>query len=155
MWLMLGILALPLVEIALFIIIGGAIGLWLTLGWVVLSAILGMLILARVARSGPISFDRDVRGLRDPMSPLAGRALTILGAGLLILPGFLTDVLGLVLMLPPMQGLLISFLSRRLRAASPARRYGVTIDGEWTEADAPADSSSEDKTLPPSGWTRH
>ena len=36
MWLMLAVLALPLVEIALFVVVGGAIGLWATLAWVVL-----------------------------------------------------------------------------------------------------------------------
>jgi UPF0716 protein FxsA len=62
MWLMLALLALPLIEIALFVVIGGAIGLWPTLAWVVLSVVLGVVILKLVARLGPISFDRDVRG---------------------------------------------------------------------------------------------
>jgi preprotein translocase subunit SecB len=74
---------------------------WATLAWVLLSAVLGVLILKRVARMGAISFDRDVKALRDPMSPIAGRALSILAAGLLILPGFFTDTLGLLLLLPP------------------------------------------------------
>jgi UPF0716 protein FxsA len=157
MWLMLAFLALPLVEIALFVVIGGAIGLWLTLGWVVLSAILGVLILKGVARGGPISFTRDVRGLRDPMTPIAGRALTILGAGLLVLPGFLTDAMGLLFLLPPVQGVLAAALSRRLRTPGQSEHFSMTIDGDWTEAEPPEESAPQDtgKTLPPSGWTRH
>jgi UPF0716 protein FxsA len=157
MWLMLAFLALPLVEIALFVVIGGAIGLWLTLGWVVLSAILGVLILKGVARGGPISFTRDVRGLRDPMTPIAGRALTILGAGLLVLPGFLTDAMGLLFLLPPVQGVLAAALSRRLRTPGQSEHFSMTIDGDWTEAETPEAGAPKKpgKTLPPSGWTRH
>ncbi len=159
MWLLLALLALPLIEIALFVVIGGAIGLWLTLAWVVLSAVLGVLILKRVARLGPISFDRDVRALRDPMSPIAGRALTILGAGFLILPGFFTDVLGLLLLLPPVQGLLVSVFSRRLRQSEAVRHGSVTINGDWTEITPAPESRIADEVpgavQPPSGWTRH
>lgn len=157
MWLMLALLALPLIEIALFVVVGGAIGLWPTLAWVVLSAALGVLILKRVARLGPISFDRDVRSLRDPLSPIAGRALTILGAGLLILPGFFTDTLGLLLLLPPVQTLLVSVFSRRLRQSDATRHGSMTIDGDWTEVPpANEDRATDAGALqPPSGWTRH
>jgi UPF0716 protein FxsA len=159
MWLMLALLALPLIEIALFVVIGGAIGLWWTLAWVVLSVVLGVLILKRVARLGPISFDRDVRSLRDPMSPIAGRALTILGAGLLILPGFFTDALGLLLLLPPVQGLLVSVFSQRLRQSDAVRHGSVTIEGDWTEVTPAGESQTTDANAgaaePPSAWTRH
>jgi UPF0716 protein FxsA len=156
---MLALLALPLIEIALFVLIGGAIGLWLTLAWVVLSAVLGVLVLRHVARLGPISFDRDVRALRDPMSPVAGRALTIVGAGLLVLPGFFTDALGLLLLLPPVQGMLVNVFARRLRKSDALRHGSVTINGEWTEVSpAPEGRIPDDGAgaeQPPSGWTRH
>jgi UPF0716 protein FxsA len=158
MWLMLAVLALPLIEIALFVVVGGSIGLWATLAWVVLSAVLGVLILKRVARMGAISFDRDVKALRDPMSPIAGRALTILAAGLLILPGFFTDTLGLLLLLPPVQALLVRVFSRRLRQTATVHQSSITIDGDWVEVDsAPNDdrASGPDAAQPPSGWTRH
>lgn len=157
MWLMLAVLALPLVEIALFVVVGGAIGLWATLAWVVLSAVLGVFILKRVARMGAISFDRDVRSLRDPMSPIAGRALSILAAGLLILPGFFTDTLGLLLLLPPVQTLLVTMFSRRLRQSGAVHQSSMTIEGDWAEV-PPArndDETQTDSAHPPSGWTRH
>jgi UPF0716 protein FxsA len=159
MWLLLALLALPLIEIALFVLIGGAIGLWWTLAWVVLSVVLGVVILKRVARLGPISFDRDVRALRDPLSPVAGRALTIMGAGLLIVPGFFTDALGVLLLLPPVQGLLVRVFSQRLRRSDGLRHGSVTINGEWTEVAPDPESRSADDgagaAQPPSGWTRH
>lgn len=158
MWLLLALVALPLIEIALFVVIGGAIGLWATLAWVVLSAVLGVLILKRVARMGPISFDRDVKSLRDPMSPIAGRALTIVAAGLLILPGFFTDTLGLLLLLPPVQSLLINVFSRRLRKSGTVHQASVTIEGDWAEVPAAQNDDrapGADAGQPPSGWTRH
>lgn len=165
MWLILAILGLPLVEIALFVVIGGAIGLWATLAWVVLSAVVGVLILKRVARLGAISFERDVRALRNPMSPIAGRALMILGAGLLILPGFFTDSLGLLLLLPPVQGVLIRALSRRIRQSGTVRQAGLTIDGDWKDvspaneaASGPSRGDGHERPAddtPQSGWTRH
>lgn len=157
MWLMLAVLALPLIEIALFVVIGGAIGVWPTLAWVVLTAVLGVVILKRVARLGAISFDRDVKALRDPMSPVAGRALTIVAAGLLILPGFFTDTLGLLLLLPPVQGLLIGYFARRVGASASVRAGGMTIEGDWSEVSDGTDrpTAGADPTKPPSGWTRH
>lgn len=163
MWLILVLLALPLIEIALFVVVGGAIGLWATLAWVVLSAILGVLTLRFVARLGPISFQRDVRALNNPRSPVAHRALTILAGVLLILPGFFTDALGLLLLLTPVQTGLIKFLVRlqekRSYREKPAQTQAasVTIDGQWTNvppAGGPP-AADADPVSPPSGVTRH
>jgi len=158
MWLILGFLAVPLVEIALFVVIGGAIGLWPTLAWVVLSAVLGVLILKRLAGMGPIMVGPDIRSLRDPLSPLARRALLIVAAGFLILPGFLTDVLGLLLLVPVVQSFILYLVSRRLRQSGAVYRSSMTIDGDWTEVSPPTGdrrTPEADKPLPPSEWTRH
>jgi UPF0716 protein FxsA len=157
MWLMLAVLALPLIEIALFVVVGGGIGLWLTLVWVVASAALGVLILKRVSMKGPISLDRDVRSLRDPMSPIARRALTVLASGLLILPGFFTDTLGLLLLVPQAQMLIIGIVARRVRQGGAVQHGQMTIDGEWSEVTAASEErvSSNSADAPPSGWTRH
>lgn len=157
MWLMFAVLALPLVEIALFVVVGGSIGLWATLAWVVVSAVLGVFILKRVARMGAISFDRDVRALRDPVFPIAGRAISIIAAGLLILPGFFTDAVGLLLLLPPVQSLLANLFASRLRQSGAVHQASMTIEGDWAEV-PPArndDETQTDSSHPPSGWTRH
>jgi UPF0716 protein FxsA len=155
MWLMLAFLALPLIEIALFVVLGGAIGLWLTLAWVVLAVVFGVLILKKVARLGPISFQRDVQTLRDPTSPVAQRALTVLAAVLLIVPGFFTDAAGLLLLLLPVQTLIIGHFAGRGGQGSAARSASMTIDGEWSEVSPPADNWKSDTPEPPSGPTRH
>ncbi len=144
-WIGAAFLVLPLAEIALFVVVGGWIGLWATLAVVVGSGVLGVTILRRI---GTPSIDR-VRG--DLLSPLAERALLAVAAMLLILPGFLTDTLGLILLVPLVRRLVVGVLAMRLQAAGAGRRTDATvIDGEFYEIEP------ETRELrPPSGWTRH
>lgn len=124
MWIILAILALPLVEIALFVTLGAKLGLWLTLAWVLLTGMIGVLILKSLSVSGSIRGRRDfVEGFRgrvaeDPLSPIAHQALIGVAAVLLILPGFFTDALGLLLLLPFVRTLLIRLLARRMRGVT-------------------------------------
>jgi UPF0716 protein FxsA len=157
MWLILALLALPLIEIALFVVVGGAIGLWATLAWVVVSAILGVLTLRFVARLGPISFQRDVSALYNPSSPVAHRALTILAGVLLILPGFFTDAVGLLLLLTPVQAGIIGFLVRLQKKRESENPASVTVEGQWTNVPSAgeAPTSGANNASPPSGLTRH
>ena len=136
MWIVLGILALPLVEIGLFVTLGAQLGLWLTLAWVLLTGVAGVLLLKGLALSGQRGLrDGLQEGLHDPLSPLAHKALMGVAAVLLILPGFFTDALGLLLLLPPVR----SWLGAKLPIATfsagrPApRRYETVIDGEAVE----------------------
>lgn len=153
MWIFMLILAVPLVEIGLFVTLGGAIGLWPTLAWVLISAALGLFILKRVALSGAVSLSRDMHEMRDPLSPLAHRVMLVMAAGLLLLPGFFTDALGLLLLLKPVRLGVIALISRRIKVATGATPTSVdVIEGDWSEV--------KDDGLPPrrdqgSGWTRH
>lgn len=123
MWIVLGLLALPLVEIGLFVTLGAKLGLWLTLGWVVLTGVLGVLLLKSMALAGGETLRRGFQeGLQDPLSPLAHRALVGVAAVLLILPGFFTDALGLVLLLPPVRAVIIKGLAGRMRGVVVMRR---------------------------------
>jgi UPF0716 protein FxsA len=156
MWQLLALLAVPLIEIALFVVIGGAIGLWLTLGWVILSAIIGILVLRHEARFGQLSVTRDMQSLRDPTSPIASRALTVVAAVLLVLPGFLTDAIGLLLLLRIVQRPIIRFLSGRISQGAGVRSASVTIEGEWDEVPPSSGQTPSDGSPGrPSEWTRH
>jgi UPF0716 protein FxsA len=128
MWIILGILALPLVEIALFVTLGARLGLWLTLAWVLLTAVGGVLILKSLARSGAAMAQGDfVEGFRgrmaeDPLSPMVHQGLIAVAAMLLILPGFFTDTLGLLLLVPPVRALFIRLTARRLQGVKVVPR---------------------------------
>ena len=135
MWIILAILAWPLVEIALFVTLGGTLGLWLTLAWVLLTGVIGVTILKSLSGSGAIrgrqGFVEGFRGrlAEDPLSPIAHQALIGLAAVLLILPGFLTDALGLLFLVPPVRMLLIRVLARRMRAVTVVR-HGFVDPGD-------------------------
>jgi UPF0716 protein FxsA len=153
MWIFLLILAVPLIEIGLFVTLGSAIGLWPTLAWVLFSAALGLFVLKRVALSGAVSLSRDMREMGDPLSPLAHRVMLVMAGGLLLLPGFMTDALGLLLLLKPVRLGVIALIARRIRVV-PVHTPSTAdaIEGDWSEV--------EDDALPPrrdqgSGWTRH
>jgi UPF0716 protein FxsA len=139
MWIVLGILALPLVEIGLFVTLGAKLGLWLTLAWVLLTGVVGVLLLKGLALSGGQRLRDGVQeGLHDPLSPIAHKALMGVAAVLLILPGFFTDTLGLLLLLPPVRGLIIKGLGNRMRGIMVMQR-GPQFDDEPYEHRAPDD----------------
>lgn len=131
MWILLAVMALPLVEIGLFVTLGAALGLWVTLAWVLLTGMAGVMLLRGLAVSG----QRDLRdglreGLHDPLSPIAHKALMGVAAVLLILPGFFTDALGLILLLPPVRGLIIAQMARRVRGVALVRRGNLGDVGD-------------------------
>ena len=130
MWIVLGILALPLVEIGLFVTLGAQLGLWLTLAWVVLTGVAGVMLLKGLALSGQRGLrDGLQEGLHDPLSPIAHKALMGVAAMLLILPGFFTDALGLILLLPPVRALIIKSMASRMQGVVVMRR-GQGFDDE-------------------------
>lgn len=146
----------PLVEIALFVTLGSALGLGLTLLVVLGTGVLGVAILRGQGMQSAGRLRAGMASLRNPLAAAGSDALRMLAAVLLVLPGFLTDALGLLLLIPPVRSLIIALIVRRFGVASmqsdqPVRRAdGIIIDGEFTEV-----VSEPDQTRPPSGWTRH
>jgi UPF0716 protein FxsA len=127
--LMLVFLGLPLLEIAVLIQVGQAIGFWPTLGLLVLSAAVGMIVIRQQGLSmvGRM-FDSMSQGRFAVVSIVDSYAKIVAGC-LLIVPGFITDALGLVLLVPPLRSLVLGAMlpgiagRRRVeqRAASPNR----------------------------------
>lgn len=155
MWLFAVFLIVPLVEIALFITVGGWLTLWPTLAIVVLTAMIGSLLVRWQGTQVLRDLSRQMNSLGDPFSPLAHGALVVLGGVMMILPGFFTDALGLALMVPPIRRLVIrlvlSRLSRtRMAGFSRAPLDEGIIEAEYTDAGAAAPQGRQ-----PSGWTKH
>jgi UPF0716 protein FxsA len=122
------IFLMPLAEIAGFVIVGKAIGLWATLGLVVLSAVLGALLL-RIQGVGILRrISRESENGGIPGRELVHGAMVVVAAFLLLLPGFLSDILGLLLFIPGIRDLAWKFLSRRIviLGSSPAFNRGRT-----------------------------
>lgn len=148
----------PLIEIGLFVVIGGRIGLLATLAVVLLSAVLGVLILRREAARGPVRLRRGLSSLRDAAA-IGGGLFRGIAAVLLILPGFLTDLLGLILLLPPVQALLAAALLRKATAMGAAARHDDdVVEADWEEVPPPdrdrPDRDRLERPRRPSGWTQ-
>jgi UPF0716 protein FxsA len=97
--------------------------------------------------------------LRDPTLPIAHGAMILLAGALLITPGFFTDSVGLLLLVPAVRTAVIRLVSRRISVqrfefGPPPRREPhrpEVIDGDFVELDTP----SVPPRKGPSGWTRH
>jgi UPF0716 protein FxsA len=100
---MLLFLGLPLLEIAVLIQVGQAIGFWPTIGLLILSALLGMTIIRRqgLAMVGRM-FEAVSQG-RFAFASMIDSYATIAAGCLLIVPGFISDALGLALLIPPLR----------------------------------------------------
>lgn len=129
-------LALPLLEIAGFVVVGSEIGVLPTIGLVLLSCVAGSILL-RVQGFGVMTRIRaEMEAGRDPSKELATGAMIVLAGILLVIPGFITDIFGILLFLPPVRSLAWRFLSKRVHFATDfngfARRggpsAGKTID---------------------------
>jgi len=91
---LIALLALLLIEIGLFVVLGGYIGLWPTLAWVALAGGLGFVLLKGTTMMGPISMSRDLFEFRNADSLMPHPILVVVAGTLLMFPGFLTDALG-------------------------------------------------------------
>lgn len=172
MWLFVMFLAVPIVEIALFIQVGGWIGMWSTLGVVVLTAIAGTWLVRAQGRLAIGQLQRSFSELNDPTEPLAHGAMILIAGALLLTPGFFTDAVGFALLFPPVRRAAFNYVQARVTVQSfsmgsqePARRGGHTIDGEFSEvspdpAKAPGHPLETPQDpgrgqTPPSEWTKH
>lgn len=108
------LLLVPAIEIAVFVKVGQVIGAWKVVGLVFLSAILGAALL-RYQSIGVIRrIDRDLKQGRTPDAGLFDGFLIVAGGVLLIVPGFVTDIVGLLLMIPFVRRLVRNFLKSRI-----------------------------------------
>lgn len=155
MWLFLAFLAVPLIEIALFIQVGGAIGLWPTLLIVVLTAILGTVLVRSQGAQALARLRQSFNELSDPTEPLAHGAMILFSGALLLTPGFFTDAVGFALLIPGVRQWVYRELAKRVQVQSfstggpdPRQRQArdQVIEGEYELDEPPRDG--------PSGWTR-
>ncbi|WP_375260279.1 FxsA family protein [Palleronia sp.] len=161
MWLLLAFIAVPLIEIALFIQVGGAIGLWPTLLIVVVTAILGT---SLVRSQGALAIRRlksSFNELRDPSEPLADGAMILFAGALLLTPGFFTDACGFALLVPGIRKRIFLEVKKRVKVETvhygnpgvrprPSHGRGTVIDGNAEEIEI----TEPDPNRRPSGWTR-
>jgi UPF0716 protein FxsA len=119
----LALLLLPLMEIALFILVGQAIGVLPTLALVLAAAVLGVVLL-RQQGLGVISRMRSNVSARTVPGRAVFDAMVIGVAALfLVLPGFLSDIIALALLVPAVRGAMFGALSKRVTVVDTTARY--------------------------------
>jgi UPF0716 protein FxsA len=128
-WAIFGLLLLPFVEIAVFIAVALELGVLAALALTILTSLAGMSVIRHAGRS-EVARVRDAFGDRTiSRVELDGRGfLTVLGGFLLVLPGFVTDILGLLLLLPPTQQWIRTALRRVVTRARPTSGPPDVVD---------------------------
>ena len=157
------LIGVPLLEIALFIEVGGRLGLGPTLALIVLSALIGALV---VRRQGIGVLMRARRQAAEGTLPVAegfeGLCLVIAGA-LLVLPGFFSDAIGALLLIPAVRRSLYRQARRRIEpqlfqghddfARAPGRGWtaGPTIEADFEEVEDSLPVGEGTAMPPPAG----
>src|SRR3978361_1334288 len=110
--LVLPFIVVPIAELYVIIQVGELIGVWPTLLLLLLDAIVGSWLLKRAGRSRWRLFNKALAEKRIPAAEVADGFLVILGGALLIAPGFITDIFGILFLIPPTRALARKVLYR-------------------------------------------
>jgi UPF0716 protein FxsA len=154
----------PLAELYVIYTVGDAIGILPTLAILVADSLLGSWLLKSQGRAVWQRFNETLRAGRVPTREIVDGVLVIFGGAFLITPGFITDVVGVLLLLPPTRPLFRRSLQKRLErravvvdGGTPSGRfrtrprYEYDVEGTATEHEPPAPTSPE---LPPPARSR-
>ena len=150
-WILAAILAVPLLELAIFIAVARQIGTLAALALALATSVLGIALLKAAGR-GKVSRMRVAvaEGMISDGELRGPSLFTVMAGILLFVPGFLTDLLGLLVLLPPVQQGLRTTLRRLL--GSPAQGRDGVVDlapSEWNRIDNdPSDRPGRDLPRP-------
>ena len=162
MWLLIAFIAIPLIEIGLFIQVGGAIGLWYTLAIVLITALLGSWLVRTQGTREMANLRGSLNELRDPTEPLANGAMILFAGALLLTPGFFTDAVGFSLLIPQVRAAAFNYAKSKINVQKfsmggaqqpqPGRNdpNDQVIDAEFVDI-----SPTHEPQKGPSGWTKH
>ncbi|HEV8391473.1 MAG TPA: FxsA family protein [Dongiaceae bacterium] len=139
-------LALPFLEIAGFVWLGGKLGVALTLIWVIGAMVAGLALLRHTGLQAVGRLRAALAEGKEPGRSIIDAACFAAAAMLLIIPGFVSDALALILMLPVTR----HWLLRRTAAHFEARVYRGTgvIHGEFTVVPEADDDAAQDGSKP-------
>lgn len=159
-------IAAPVAEIAVLIEAGDRIGLWPTVGLVILTAAVGAALARREGRAAMQRLASAVESGQEPVGPLLDAAGVFAGGLLLLTPGFITDALGLTLLFGPTRMLWGRVFAARRRRRQPSggggfqsqrdpnpRQGPIIIEAEYTETTetkpAPGPTDDDDQSNGP------
>jgi UPF0716 protein FxsA len=141
--LFLAFIVVPIAELYVLVRVGQQIGVLPTIAILLVDSLVGAWLLKREGRKAWAAFRRALDDKRVPAKEVADGALVLFGGALLLTPGFLSDVLGLLCVLPPtraaLRGVLTGLVARRLGVVGLAagmassRRRTRVVEGQVVE----------------------
>jgi UPF0716 protein FxsA len=157
-------IVVPIAELYVIIQVGEAIGVWPTLLLLLLDALLGSLLLRHQGRGAWRRFNEALAQRRFPGKEVADGLLIVIGGTLLLAPGFITDIFGLLLLIPPTRAIARAVLKRftigrftvigmpggtgPFEAGSPGPRPGRDYDYDVSAEEMPTNGDSGGRQLP-------
>jgi UPF0716 protein FxsA len=161
------LIGLPLLDIASLIVVGRHIGALQTLAMVLLAAIGGVLMIRAQGFAILSQARKMLEAGRFPARQAFDGVCALIGGALLVLPGFVSDVLGVLLLLPPCRALLLAMISRQItrsghfavwtveRPVGPDREQGGSvIEGEYETVEPARDGAEDEGSGEKSPWRR-
>ena len=140
-------IVVPIAELAVLIQVGQEIGVWWTIAILIADAIVGSILMRAQGRAAWRRFNEALAGGRVPAREVLDGALVMFGGLLMLTPGFITDILGFLLLIPPtravVRAVLVRRLAQRMTVSMTARRDDV-VDGTAVDLES-------DRLTPPGG----
>jgi UPF0716 protein FxsA len=144
-------IVVPIAELALIIQVGQLIGVWWTIALLLADAVLGSMLLRSQGRAAWRRFNEALAEGRIPHREVIDGVLVIFGGVLLLTPGFITDLFGLLFLFPPTRVLLRGILVRRgaLRMVSAMPGTSSPSNGHVHDVEGTAVDVDPDRLDPP------
>lgn len=157
------LIGIPIVEISVFVEIGGEIGALNTIILTILTAIAGMALLRYQGVSVLLKAQENLNSGISPVNEIFNGILLAVAGLFLLIPGFVTDALGFLLFLPPLRNSIAKFLSTRTSFVQNPNARGfqshsyqqdsTVIEGEYSVVQDTNDLEDSDPN-PDSPWSK-
>lgn len=146
------LLLVPVIEIILFIQLGGLIGVWTTVAIIFLTAAIGASVVRAQGLLTLSELQARLDAGADPSGPMAHGALLLVAGLLLVTPGFMTDAIGFLLLVPAVRAAVIRRISEHMvvhvaGARRNARGPGPQRDSQPGPRPDPRSSAPSDPTI--------
>lgn len=139
-------IALILGEIAAFVVVGRWLGVLPVLTLVVLAGMVGVALMRSTGAATSARLRAAMQGRENPLAAAGSAAFRVVAGLLLVVPGFVTDVLALLLLLPPVQRALVARVAARARGAAMAQVL-ATVRGRHPQGDQVIEGQAQE--VPP------
>jgi UPF0716 protein FxsA len=126
------LIGIPLLEIIAFINLSDEIGVWNSIFLSLLSAFVGIVIVKIQGLGALDAFKNAILDGKDPLLEIMNGLCLLLAGALLLFPGFITDIAGAMLLIPPLRKIFMALLMRRIALKNP---QSTIIEAEYTRVE--------------------